>query len=60
MQGRLYREIVDRNDTTVVLRNTLSDEALDALGGVDWERVTGDYLDWDEDLHEWRDNVKRL
>jgi hypothetical protein len=43
----------------VILSSTLPDEAIEALGELDWTEKRGDYLVWSDDRREWRDPTKR-
>jgi hypothetical protein len=56
-EGRL--EITDPEHTWVMLRNSMPDEAIDALSELDWSEKRGDLLEWDFERRKWRDPTKR-
>jgi hypothetical protein len=56
-EGTVHLE--DAGQSHLILASTLPEEALDALGGLDWSRVVGDYLVWDDQGRVWRDPTKR-
>jgi hypothetical protein len=51
-------EISDSDATTLVVTTGIPDEALDALARVQWDRVQGHHLTWDEATSVWRDQTR--
>lgn len=51
--------LVDPDASNVVLSSGLSENAIDALGEINWDEHRGDYLVWDASREEWRDLTKR-
>ena len=48
-------EISDTDGTTLVVATGLPDDALDGLAGVQWDRVCGHQLAWDDTAGVWSD-----
>jgi hypothetical protein len=57
--GKGQIDIGDSEATHVLLPNSLPDEAIDALGELDWSEKRGDLLVWDIERREWHDPTKR-
>jgi hypothetical protein len=56
---RGYLEIDDPEGTHLIVSTETSDEALEALAGIDWEEHRGDFLIWDDESGTWRDAPRR-
>jgi hypothetical protein len=52
-------DISESENTHLVLPNSLPDEALEALRGLDWTAKRGEYLIWRSDRSQWEDPGKR-
>jgi hypothetical protein len=48
-------EISDTDGTTLVITTGLPDVGLDGLADVEWDRVRGHHLAWDDRVCRWRD-----
>jgi hypothetical protein len=48
-------EIVGTGETTLLVNTGIPDGALDALADIEWDRVSGHYLTWDDTTGKWCD-----
>ena len=57
--GRGALDLEDPEGSHVSLTSDVPEEALDALGGIDWDEARGGYLTWDPAERKWLDPMKR-
>jgi hypothetical protein len=57
--GKGSVELVDSENTHVILSSTLPDEAIEALDDLHWDELGGGWLVWDAGRKEWVDHTRR-